>query len=81
MPLHNAIKDQGIENFSFEVIKTVEFIDDQHLLIIESCYMDKHDSICNGYNTKHSEDMFNLYQTFHHFDYPNIILFFIIIIV
>ncbi len=24
MPLHRAIKDQGIENFSFEVIKTVE---------------------------------------------------------
>jgi group I intron endonuclease len=61
MPLHRAIKDQGIENFSFEVIKTVEFIDDQHLLIIESCYMDKYDSICNGYNTKHSVDMFNLF--------------------
>jgi hypothetical protein len=61
MPLHRAIKDQGIENFSFEVIKTVEFIDEQHLLIIESCYMDKYDSICNGYNTKHSVDMFNLY--------------------
>ena len=30
MPLHWAIKDQGIENFSFEVIKNVEFIDDQH---------------------------------------------------
>jgi hypothetical protein len=61
MPLHRAIKDKGIEKFSFEVIKTVEFIDEQHLLIIESCYMDKYDSICNGYNTKHSVDMFNLY--------------------
>jgi hypothetical protein len=36
MPLHRAIKDQGIENFSFEVIKTVEFIDDQHLLILKA---------------------------------------------
>ena len=61
MPLHRAIKDQGIENFSFEVIKTVEYIDNEQLLIIESCYMDKYDSITNGFNTKHSVDMFNLY--------------------
>ena len=55
------IKDQGIENFSFEVIKTVEYIDNEQLLITESCYMDKYDSITNGFNTKHSVDMFNLY--------------------
>ena len=61
MPLHKAIKDQGIENFSFEVIKTVEFIDSYHLLIIESCCMDQYDSITNGYNTKHSVCMFDLY--------------------
>jgi hypothetical protein len=61
MPLHRAIKDQGIENFSFEVIKTVEYIDTYHLLIIESCCMDEHDSITNGYNTKHSVSMFDLY--------------------
>jgi hypothetical protein len=61
MPLHRAIKDQGIENFSFEVIKTVEYIDNEQLLIIESCYMDKYDSITNGYNTKHSVCMFDLY--------------------
>jgi hypothetical protein len=40
MPLHRAIKDQGIENFSFEVIKTVDYIDTYPLLIIESCCMD-----------------------------------------
>ncbi len=39
MPLHRVIKVQGVENFSFEVIKTVEYIDTYHLLIIESCYM------------------------------------------
>jgi hypothetical protein len=61
MPLHRAIKEQGIENFSFEVIKTVEYIDSEQLLIIESCYMDKYDSITNGFNTKHSVDMFNVY--------------------
>jgi group I intron endonuclease len=61
MPLHRAIKAQGIENFKFEVIKTVEYIDSQQLLIYESCCIDEYDSINNGYNTKHSVDMFNLY--------------------
>jgi hypothetical protein len=61
MPLHRAINDQGIKNFSFEVIKTVDYIDTYHLLIIESCYMDKYNSISNGYNTKHSVCMFDLY--------------------
>jgi hypothetical protein len=60
-PLHRAIKDQGMKNFSFEVIKMVDYIDEQHLLIIESCYMDKYDSISNGYNTKYSVDMYKLY--------------------
>ena len=61
MPLHRAIKEQGIENFKFEVVKTVEYIDKQQLLIIESCFMDDSNSINNGYNTKHSVDMHNLY--------------------
>ena len=61
MPLHRAIKAQGIENFNFEVIKTVEYIDSQQLLIYESCCMDEYDSITNGYNTKHSVPMFDLY--------------------
>lgn len=61
MPLHRAIKTQGIENFSFEVIKTIEYIDSEQLLIYESCCMDEYDSIDNGFNTKHSVDMFNLY--------------------
>ncbi len=57
MPLHRAIIDQGIINFSFEVI---EYIDSQHLLIYESCCMDEYDSTSNGYNTKHSVCMFDL---------------------
>ena len=61
MPLHRAIKAQGIEFFSFEVIKTVEYIDSEQLLIYESCCMDEYDSISNGYNTKHSIPMFDLY--------------------
>jgi hypothetical protein len=61
MPSHRAIKDQGIESNSFEVIKTVEYIDSYHLLIIESCCMDEYDSINNGNNTKHSVSMFDLH--------------------
>ncbi len=61
LPLQSAIKDQGIQNFSFEVIKTVEYIDEQHLLIIESWYMDKYESNSNEYHTKDSTDIFNLY--------------------
>ena len=30
MPLHKAIKDLGIEFFSFEVIITVDYIDTYH---------------------------------------------------
>ena len=61
MPLHRAIKAQEIENFKFEVIKTVEYIDSHQLLIYESCCMDEYDSITNGWNTKHSVQMFDLY--------------------
>ncbi len=64
MPLHRAIKAQGIEIFKFEVIKTVQYIDSQQLqqlLIYESCCIDEYDSINNGYNTKHSVNIFNLY--------------------
>ena len=61
MPLHRAIKAQGIEFFSFEVIKTIEYIDSEQLLIYESCCMDEYDSISNCYNTRHSVDMFHLY--------------------
>ena len=61
MPLHRAIKAQVIEIFNFEVIKTVEYIDSQQLLTYESCCMDEYDSITNGWNTKHSIDMFNLF--------------------
>ncbi len=62
MPLHRAIKKKGIEKtFSCEVIKTVDYIDTYHSLIIESCCMDEYDSINNGYNNKYSVSMFDLY--------------------
>ena len=55
------LKNKELKAFSFEVIKTVDYIDAYHLLIIESCCMDEYDSINNGYNTKHSVCMFDLY--------------------
>jgi hypothetical protein len=61
MTLHRAIKAQGIQKIKFEAIKTVEYIDSQQLLIDESCCIDEYDSINNGYNTKHSVSMFDLY--------------------
>ncbi len=64
-----GIRDKGIETFSFEAIKTVEYIDDQKLLIAE-IYMDKYDSFNKKkWKAKYSEDMFNLFSTFHFFSY------------
>ena len=60
-PLHRSMKELGIENFKFEVIDTVEYIDKETLLIRESVYMNEYNSIETGYNVKHSVDLQNLY--------------------
>jgi hypothetical protein len=57
-------RDHGIKNLSLE-FKTIECIDSYHILIIEKCCMDESDSINNGYNTKQSVPMFDLYSAFH----------------
>ena len=51
----------GIDQFKFEVIDTVDYIDKKTLLIMESVYMDKYNSIEMGYNQKHSVDLQNLF--------------------
>ena len=51
----------GIDQFKFEVIDTVEYIDKETLLIRESVYMNEYNSIEAGYNTKHSVDLQNLF--------------------
>ena len=61
MPLHRAVKELGKENFKFEIIKQVDWFDEEQLLIHESCCMDEYNSIVCGYNTKHSIDMQNLF--------------------
>ena len=50
----------GIDKFKFEVIDTVEYIDNETLIIRESVMTDKYNSIELGYNTKHSVDLQNL---------------------
>ena len=50
----------GIDQFKFEVIDTVEYIDKETLLIRESVMMDKYNSIEVGYNQKHFVDLQNL---------------------
>ena len=58
---HRSMKELGIENFKFEVIDTVDYIDKEKLLIRESVYMNEYNSIETGYNMKHSIDLQNLY--------------------
>ena len=60
-PLHTAMQSEGIENFKFEVIDTVDYIDKETLLIRESVLMNEYNSIETGYNMKHSVDLQNLY--------------------
>jgi hypothetical protein len=55
------MKELGIENFKFDVIDTVDYIDKETLLIRESVYMNEYNSIETGYNVKHSVDLQNLY--------------------
>ena len=60
-PLHRSMKELGIENFKFEVIDKVDYIDKETLLIRESVIMNEYNSIETGYNMKHSIDLQNLY--------------------
>ena len=60
-PLHRSMKELGIENFTFEVIDKVDYIDKETLLIRESVIMNEYNSIETGYNVKHSVDLQNLY--------------------
>ena len=52
LPIGKALKEEGIENFTFEVLekhlKNEKTIEEMHG--IETCYMNQYDSIRNGYN-------------------------------
>jgi hypothetical protein len=55
------MKEKGIDEFKFEVIDTVDYIDKETLLIRKSVYMNEYNSIETEYNIKHSIDLQNLY--------------------
>ena len=52
----------GVDKFKFEVIDTVEYIDNETLLIMESVTMDKYNSIESEYNVEHSVDLQNYFK-------------------
>ncbi len=60
-PLHSAIQELGQENFAIELVKNIPYINDEHLLIAETCNIIKFNSIEAGYNTKLSVSLENLY--------------------
>ena len=60
-PLHQAIQKDGIEHFTIEVVQTVQFVDEQQLLIYESTQMIEHDTLNGHYNTKLACDLVNIF--------------------
>ena len=61
MPLHEEIRHNGCDGWTFEVIKEVDVIEEEQLFIHETVEMIKFDSVNTGYNTKYSVDITNLY--------------------
>ena len=59
--LHKDIQELGPEKFNIELLEKVEYIDEENLLIAETTYIMAYNSIANGYNTKYSCDLTNLF--------------------
>ena len=59
--LHRDIQELGPENFNIELVEKIKYIDDETLLIAETTYIMSYDSINNGYNTKYSISLENLF--------------------
>ena len=60
-PLHEEIRKNGYEGWSFEVIKEIDIIEEEQLYIHETTEMIKYNSVNNGYNSKFSVDITNIY--------------------
>ncbi len=58
-PLHSDMKIYN--KWKIELVKEINFVDLQQLLISETCYIISHNSIENGYNTKLSLKIDNIY--------------------
>ena len=59
-PLHRDMQT-GDDTWTIEVVDTIEFVDEQELLIAEATHIMGHDSITRGYNTKFPIDFHNIY--------------------
>ena len=59
-PLHRDMQT-GDDTWTIEVVDTIEFIDEQEVLIAEATHIMGHDSITHGYNTKFPIDFHNIY--------------------
>ena len=60
-PLHREMQLKGADEFTFEIIEEVEYVDPDQLLMRESVLIMQHDTINNGYNCKFSIDFNNIY--------------------
>lgn len=49
------------DTWTIEVVDTIEFVDEQEVLIAEATHIMGHDSITHGYNTKFPIDFHNIY--------------------
>jgi hypothetical protein len=58
-PLHSDMQKGG--NWKIELVQKLEYVDEQELLIAETCQIMAHDSIAHGYNTKYSVSYENIY--------------------
>jgi hypothetical protein len=55
------MQELGVENFDVELVETVQYVDEETLLICEAMYMMDYDSIVSGYNTKYPVDLTNIF--------------------
>ena len=58
--LHTAMREQGTDNFKFEVIKEVQVSDNYQLWMQEACMIMHCDSIVRGFNSKYPIDINNI---------------------
>ena len=59
-PLHTDMKIDS-DNWTIEIVSTVEYTDEQELLIVEASHIMGYDSITHGYNTKFPIDFHTIH--------------------
>ena len=60
-PLHLSMQELGVENFTIELVETVQYVDEENLYIHEAMHMMDFDSINSGYNQKYPIDLTNIF--------------------